>query len=397
MAFDLLAWVELAVRWFHLVAGIAWIGASFYFVWLDNSLETPKQGPPGVAGELWSVHGGGFYHNQKYLVTPGKLPEKLHWFYWEAYSTWLSGFALLCLIYYAGAELYLVDRSKAALTGWQATWVGLGALVAGWLVYDGLCRSPLKSNTPALAAIWFLAMTLAAFALTRVFSDGGAAIHIGAMLGTVMVANVFLVIIPNQRKITEAMEAGEAVNPALGLQGKQRSLHNNYMTLPVLLLMLSGHFPMVTGHEYNWLLFAGLSAVSILIRHFFNLKHRGQLRFELLGWAVAGGLVIALLASVERAAAPALEPVAVAPVSGQDAVVSALVQRHCTNCHSAAPTHPSFAAPPNGLVLATLDDVRLHRAAIYEQAVASQLMPLANEFEMTEDERRVLGAWLEAQ
>ncbi|NIR61155.1 MAG: urate hydroxylase PuuD, partial [Gammaproteobacteria bacterium] len=288
MELDLLAWVQLAVRWFHLVAGIAWIGASFHFIWLDNALEKPKSPAPGVGGEAWLVHGGGFYHNQKYLVAPARLPEHLHWFKWEAYSTWLSGFALLILIYYLGAEIYLVDPGRAALTGWQATAVGVGALIAGWLAYDGLCRSPLKDNAPAVALFWFVIMTLAAWGLTRVLSDRGAVIHVGAMLGTVMVGNVFLVIIPNQRKAVAAMARGEAPDAELGLQAKQRSLHNNYMTLPVLFMMIANHFPMVVGHDYNWAILAGLSAISILIRHFFNLKHRGRLHWELIGWAAAG-------------------------------------------------------------------------------------------------------------
>lgn len=394
MDLDLWAWVQLAVRWFHLVAGIAWIGASFHFIWLDNSLEKKPSLPKGVAGEAWLVHGGGFYHNQKYLVAPDQLPEHLHWFKWEAYSTWLSGFALLCLIYYAGAELYLVAPDKASLSGWQATAVGVGALVGGWLVYDGLCRSPLKDNTPALALFWFVIMTAAAWGLTRVLSDRGAVIHVGAMLGTVMVANVFLVIIPNQKKAVAAMMRGGAPDPALGLQGKQRSLHNNYMTLPVLLMMISNHFPMIVGHEQNWLLLSGLSAVSILIRHFFNLKHRGKLAWELVGWAAAGGVAIALFASIDRASSTVPTETAAPAGDELDFEVQAIVSHHCIQCHSARPSHPAFAAAPNGVIFNNLAAVRLRSQQIYEQAVAAQLMPLGNQTGMTTEEREALGAWI---
>jgi uncharacterized membrane protein len=393
VSLDLLPWIQLAVRWFHLVAGIAWIGASFHFIWLDNSLRRPKVPAPGVAGEAWLVHGGGFYHDQKYLVAPAHLPEHLHWFKWEAYSTWLSGFALLILIYYLGAELYLVDPAKAALTGWQATAVGVGALVAGWLVYDGLCRSPLRDNAPALALFWFLIMTAAAWGLTQVLSDRGAVIHVGAMIGTVMVANVFLVIIPNQTKAVAAMARGEAPDPRLGQEAKQRSLHNNYMTLPVLLMMISNHFPMVVGSDYNWAILAGLSAISLLIRHFFNLKHRGELHWELVGWAGAGGLAIALFASAERAASVP-PPLEIESLTSEEASVQSIISRHCASCHAYHPTHPAFAEAPNGVVLDTLASVRLRAPQVYEQAVAAELMPLGNQTGMTAEERRILGAWL---
>ena len=266
MIADLIAWLNLGVRWLHVIAGIAWIGSSFYFMWLDARLKADETTPKGVQGDLWAVHGGGFYHKRKYLSVPPDMPDDLHWFKWEAYTTWLSGSALLVLIYYLGAPTYLIDTSKADLAPWQAIGIGLGFLAGGWLVYDALCRSPLGQRLRLFGVVWFLILTAAAFALGHIFSNRGAFIHLGAIIGTVMVANVFLIIIPNQRKIVAAMLAGETPDPALGKRGKMRSVHNNYMTLPVLFLMVSNHYPMVIDHPLNWLLIAGIGLSGLTIR-----------------------------------------------------------------------------------------------------------------------------------
>ncbi len=339
MLADYVPWIELAVRWLHVVTGIAWIGASFYFVWLDGNIRKAEGGNPLVAGELWAVHGGGFYHNQKYLVAPERLPPHLHWFKYEAYFTWISGFLLLAVIYYLGADLYLIDKAKLALTAPEAIGISLAFLAGGWLVYDGLCRSPLGKDGPVFGAVWFLIVTAAGYALTRIFSDRAAFLHVGAIVGTVMVANVFFIIIPNQKKVVASMLAGETPDARLGLQAKQRSLHNNYMTLPVLLAMISNHFPMLTGSPINWLLLAALSICGIMIRHFFNLRHKGRIGYPLAIASVAVYVLTMLIAvdfehHNDRATT---KPVAFA-------AVRAIVDRHCIMC---TPRTPPMRGSPS--------------------------------------------------
>jgi uncharacterized membrane protein len=391
MAFDLAAWLNLALRWLHVIAGIAWIGASFYFVWLDNSLTAPDPPREGVKGELWAVHGGGFYHSQKYLVAPPNLPAHLHWFKWEAYATWLSGFALLCLMYYIQAPVYLIDPSKAALSQPEAIALGLAAILVGLAVYEGLCRSPLLVRPRLFGLIWFLVLTVAAWGLTRVLSDRGAIIHLGAIIGTVMVANVWLVIIPNQTKIVAAMRAGESVDPRLGAAGKQRSVHNNYMTLPVVFMMISNHYPMVTGSPLNWLLVALLSAAGVSIRHFFNLRHVGKVRPRFLAIGATAFGATALLAAL---------PVELSTASAAGDVrfeeVHAIVSRHCVMCHSTSPNHAGFTTPPGGVVFDTPEHIAAVAPRIYAMAVATKAMPLGNETGMTDQERADLGAWIKA-
>jgi uncharacterized membrane protein len=280
-----LEWLNLLVRWLHIITGIAWIGASFYFVWLDNTIKPPAPGSElakkGVAGELWAVHGGGFYNPQKYLVAPAELPKELHWFKWEAYSTWLSGFALLFIVYYLNAQAMMVDRSVADLTSWQAVGIGLGSLVVGWLVYDLLCRR-------------------------------AAYLHIGAMIGTIMVANVAHVIIPGQRKMVNAMMAGRKPDPVYGIRAKQRSVHNNYFTLPVLFLMISNHYAMTYRHQHAWAVLAVIMAAGVLIRHFFNLRHKGRIEWK---YPAAGVALLALLAVLIAPKAPTAQQPGVDPAA----------------------------------------------------------------------------------
>jgi len=384
------AWANLAIRWLHLVAGIAWIGSSFYFMWLDSHLKPPAKPPKGVAGELWSVHSGGFYHQMKFMVAPAGMPDELHWFKWEAYTTWISGFLLLALIFYVGADVNLIDASRLALTRWQAIGLGLGTLVAGWVVYDGLCRSPLGGNLKVFGVVWFLILTAAAWGLTRVFSDLGAAMHLGAIIGTVMAANVWLIIIPNQKKVVAQVLAGQAPDPALGKQAKQRSVHNNYMTLPVLFVMISNHYPMIVSAPLNWLWMAGLGVVGWTIRHFFNLKNAGQLRLDVLALGALAFATVAVLNETAKPPPPA--QVQVPPFTE----VRALIDRHCVACHAAQPTHKGVTAPPNGVILETDEGVAKYAAKIYERAVASHSMPLNNETHMTDADRASLGAWLKA-
>jgi len=390
MPSEIMPWVELAIRWAHVLAGISWIGTSFYFIWLDNSLRPPPEPKPGVGGELWAVHGGGFYHKQKYLVAPPELPEHLHWFKWEAYFTWISGFALLAVIYYLGAELFLIDRAKMELAPAAAIGLSLAFLVGGWLVYDGLCRSALGKRGEVFALVWSGVLVAAAYALGRIFSDRAAFMQVGAMIGTVMAANVFMVIIPNQRKATAAMLAGQAPDPALGTQAKQRSLHNNYMTLPVVLIMISGHYPMLWSGPLAWLVLAGLGGVGFLIRHFFNLKNRGSSQPMLLAGAAAAFVIVAVI-GIESQRAPAR--IADTTTFSE---ARAIVETHCTACHAATPTHAGFVTPPAGLDLTSPDAIRLNAPRILAQAVESEIMPLGNETGMTEAERAELGAWIRA-
>ncbi len=390
MSFDLAAWLNLAIRWLHLTAGIAWIGASFYFVWLDNNLSEPDPPREGVKGELWAVHGGGFYHSQKYLNAPAQMPGHLHWFKWEAYTTWLSGFALLIVLYYWQAPIYLIDRARMDLTQWQAIGTGLAFIFGGLAVYEGLCRSPIGKNGKLFGALWFAFLTAAAYAMTCIFSDRGAFIHVGAIIGTAMVGNVFLVIIPNQTKIVRTMLAGGTPDPRLGAMGKQRSVHNNYMTLPVLFIMISNHYPIITGHSLSWLLLAMLAAAAVSIRQFFTLRHFGQFGP---GYLFTAFILFYLTAMVATVVQP---KTAVAAKNVGFATAEAIIDKHCVACHSATPTHRGISAPPNGTAYDTPDEIVKYAPKIYERAVATTSMPLGNETGITDQERADLGAWIKA-
>jgi uncharacterized membrane protein len=382
MSFDLAEWLNLAIRWLHLVAGIAWIGSSFYFVWLDNHLKAPAEGE--ASGEIWSVHGGGFYHKQKYQVAPSAMPEDLHWFKWEAYFTWISGFSLLVLIYYVGAQSFLIDPAKANLSPAAAIAIGLAALALGWLVYDLMCRSPLASSNLALGFWWFVVLVFAAFALDGLFSARAAYMHVGAMIGTVMVANVFVIIIPNQRKVVADLIAGRTPDPALGAAAKQRSLHNNYMTLPVLFIMLSPHYPMTYGAQRPWLVLALLGLTGVAVRHVFNRRGRGQST----GWTIVLAIALAL-ASVTYVT---LEKGRIAPAPAQAlayADIAPILATHCAGCHNVNP-------PPRGVALDSFEHVRAQSARIKAMAVDSTVMPLGNPTRMTPAERQRLGAWIAA-
>lgn len=393
-AIDWAEWLNLAIRWLHLTAGIAWIGSSFYFVWLDNHLKPPRAGE--ASGEVWSVHGGGFYHKQKYVVAPATLPDDLHWFKWEAYFTWLSGFSLLVLVYYVGAKSFLIDPSRAALAPLDAIGIGLSALVLGWLVYDGLCRSPLGRDNRALGLAWFAFLVLAAWALCQLFSPRGAYLHVGAMIGTVMAANVFMIIIPNQRKVVAALKAGQQPDPALGKAGKQRSVHNNYMTLPVLFIMISHHYPMTYGAQRPWLVLALLGATGVAVRHVFNLRHRdAPTGRTILVAAVLALLSVTYVTAEKAASAPATSAASQAPAAPTYASVEPIFRKHCVACHAAQPTHEGITAPPLGVLL----DNAQHAAAVAPRikavAVDAEIMPLGNETGITRAERDALGRWID--
>jgi uncharacterized membrane protein len=387
----ILEWLNLIVRWLHLVTGIAWIGASFYFVWLDNTIRPPAPGSDlakkGVSGELWAVHGGGFYNPQKYLVAPAELPKELHWFKWEAYSTWLSGFALLIIVYYFNAQAMMIDRPVADLTSMQAVGIGLASLVIGWTVYDLLCRSKLGRHDLAFGAVMFVFLVASAWVLNKYLSGRAAYIHVGAMIGTIMVANVLMLIIPGQRKMVAAMAAGGKPDPIHGLRAKQRSVHNNYFTLPVLFIMISNHYAMTYRHPHAWAVLAVIMAAGILIRHFFNLRHKGRTEYK---YPIAGVLLLLALAVAIAPKAPVAAPAV------EFAQVQAIVMQRCVTCHSDHPTQPGFAAAPAGIMLNSPELIHQNAAKIYQQAVQLKAMPIANLTNMTDAERAQVGAWFEA-
>ena len=384
-------WLNLLVRWLHMIAGIAWIGSSFYFVWLDNHLEPPKSGADrdkGVGGELWSVHGGGFYHAQKYRVAPQALPETLHWFKWEAYTTWLSGMFLLVLVYWLGAGIYLIDPSVASLSPAAAIGISFTFIVAGWLVYDGLCKSPLASNGGLFAGVLLLLTAVLAWGLCQVFGGRGAYIHFGAVLGTIMAANVFFVIIPGQRQMVAAAERGEAPDPLPGIRGKQRSVHNTYFTLPVLFTMISNHFAMTYNHEFNWAILVAISLAGALLRVYFVARHSGR----------ASPLPIIAAAVLLLAVAVAIAPRSTAASMGRvefDAVRT-VVHERCTSCHAASPEYPGFQAPPAGVVLETDAQILAEALRIHHQTVVTRVMPIGNLTNITEEERGLIDRWYRA-
>jgi uncharacterized membrane protein len=390
----LLDWGSLLVRWIHIITGIAWIGSSFYFVWLDNHLLPPEvpDGDPGVAGELWAVHGGGFYRARKYKVAPERLPRTLHWFYWEAYSTWLSGVGLLSLLYFFQADAYLIDPAVRMLSRGAAVAIAIGILIGSWLVYDALCRSQLgRSNVKLGIAVALLACVLA-WGVCELFSGRGAFIMFGAAIGTIMVANVFFVIIPGQRELVRARQEGREADPAPGLRGKQRSVHNTYFTLPVLFVMISNHYAMTYGAHDNWLVLIAMSFSGVCIRAWFVARHKPEGRQGitpllplLMGFL---GLLIVIIG---------LYPDDPALVAGAEPVTTtqaeAILGVRCVPCHSRAPTQPGFNAPPNGIVLNSPAQVRAHLADVQKQ-LTLRTMPLGNITGMTDVERARLLQWL---
>lgn len=416
MEAHLTEWLNLSIRWVHMITGIAWIGASFYFVWLENNLNR-KNPRDGLSGDLWAIHGGGIYHLEKYKLAPPKMPDNLHWFKWEAYFTWMSGVALLTVVFYLNPTLYLiapgVDLSPAAAIG-----IGIGSLVAGWFIYDLLCDSPLGKQPALLGLILFVLVIGAAWGFTQVFSGRGAYIHVGALIGTIMVGNVFRIIMPAQRALVKAIEENRTPDPALPAKGLLRSRHNNYFTLPVLFIMISNHFPSTYGSQYNWLILAGIAVIAVLVRHYFNTRHESN-RFA---WTLpAGALGMICLAFVTspnyKAATPspvvsapqapasapaqaAEQPAGQAPQasassgSPQFDKVHSVIQERCTVCHSAKPTSPLFTAAPAGVMFDTPQQIQAMAPKIQAQAVASQIMPLGNITQMTPEERELIGSWI---
>ena len=378
----LLEWLNLLLRWAHAIVGIAWIGASFYFIWLDNHLEPARDAK--LAGELWAVHGGGFYRAEKFKVAPAQMPATLHWFKWEAYWTWITGFALLALMYYANAELYLIDPQVLPLSRPAAIGIGLATLVGGYATYEGLCRSPLAKRDLLLSAALLVLLAFAAWGLTRLFSGRGAFLHYGAILGTIMVANVAHVIIPGQRRMVEAMKAGRTPDPRDGLMGKQRSVHNTYFTLPVVFTMVSTHYAAVFGHRWAWVVLVLLTLAGALVRVWFVMRHKGRAP----AWVwIAGVLLAVAAAALISPARP--KPGAAAAFSD----VKRVIDVRCLSCHTDKPSFQGLAEAPKGVKLDTPERVRAQSLQIHQQTVLSRAMPPGNLTGLTEDERALLDRW----
>jgi uncharacterized membrane protein len=383
-------WVNLLLRWAHMIVGIGWIGTSFYFMALDYSLDTNERKSKGVYGTAWEVHGGGFYHVEKFTVAPPQMPSHLQWFQWDANLTFMTGFGLLIVQYYLHAKSYLIDPSVMPLETWQAVAISVASLLAGWAIYDGLCRSPIGRHTVPLGVCVFVLILLAAVLYTKVFSARGAFLHVGAFVGTIMAFNVFMIIIPNQRKVVAQLIAGEVPEARYGQIGKQRSTHNNYLTLPVLVMMVSPHYPFLSAHPQSWMVVALIIIAGAMIRHYIN-RVDARDDWNSFGWAApvaAFALCCAIYVTAPRA------PAATGAVA--DADILAITAKHCTMCHSRKPTHESFQEPPKNVTLESIDSIKKYAPLILTQTVQNKAMPLGNQTGMTEDERAKVGAWIAA-
>jgi len=395
-------WISQIIRWTHVITAVAWIGSSFYFIHLDLSLKKRDGLPEGVSGEAWQVHGGGFYNMRKYLVAPPELPKELTWFKWESYSTWISGFFLIVWVYYLHADLYTIDPAVRALEPWQAPAIGIGGIVVSWFAYEGLCRSPLGRNGVVLGVALFVYILLAAFAFTQVFNGRAAFLHTGAMIATWMSASVFFIIIPNQKKVVATLLAGGTPDPKLGKEAKLRSTHNNYLTLPVIFLMLSNHYPLAWSSRYAVAIIGLIVIAGAVIRHFFNSQHAGK-GSPWWTWAVAAlciwtAIWLSIIGKPDYANlsnAPAATTPAAVTASFDEAVLT--IQSRCSMCHAAEPVWEGIVTAPKGVRLDTPEEIARHAEIIRIQSVLTHAMPPNNITEMTLDERKAVATWLAAK
>jgi uncharacterized membrane protein len=384
-----LEWLNMFFRWFHVIAGVAWIGASFYFVCLDNSLENPPQWKKdkGIGGDLWAIHGGGFYEVAKYKLGPEKMPENLHWFKWEAYTTWLTGMVMLWIVYYIGAESFLIDSTRMDFTQGEAIAAGMGFIIAGVAVYEAMVRSPLQKNSKLFGLILFGFLIFMSWFAFQIFSARGAYIHVGAILGTIMAGNVFLGIMPAQRALVEAVERGESPDPKYGAFAKLRSTHNNYFTLPIIFIMISNHYPMTYGHEQGWLVLVAIGFISAYARHFFNLKNQGVSKPSIL---VISAIMLAALAA-------AMVPAKIEAQKGEvvltDVQAMVIVEQRCVSCHAVSPSNAGFAMAPAGIILESAEQALAMKDKMIP-ALQTGYMPLGNLTKMTDLERQQLMVWL---
>ena len=385
-------WLNLVIRFAHLITGIAWVGASFYFVWLDNHLETPPQekADKGIGGDLWAIHGGGFYEVAKYKLAPPKMPATLHWFKWEAYTTWITGFLLLSLMFYVGAESYLIDKRVADLTQWQAIGLGLGSIVVGVGIYELLVRTKLRNHGIILGLILFVVATALSYGLTQIFSARGAYMHMGAIIGTIMAGNVFFGIMPSQRALVKAVEEGKAPDPVYGLNAKVRSTHNTYTTLPIIFIMISNHYPMTFNHSANWLVLMAIVLITAAVRQYFVLRHFGKQKPLILVASVVATIVLAV------AIAPRSVEISDEQLKQEvtDSQVTQIIEQRCGTCHAENPTDDIFTIAPAGLVFSNIDTIKQWGPRIQARVIDAKDMPFMNKTEMTDEERTQLAIWL---
>jgi uncharacterized membrane protein len=397
------AWAEFAVRWLHVITAIAWIGSSFYFIALDLGLRKSPSLAPGAYGEEWQVHGGGFYHIQKYLVAPDKMPDHLIWHKYQSYWTWMSGFVLLVLVYYVGAEFYLIDLDKMDLQVWQAVAISVASLGLGWVIYDLLCKSRFGEDNTRLMVLLFVLLVIMAWGYTQVFTGRAALLHLGAFTATIMSGNVFFIIIPNQKIVVADLKAGRTPDAKYGKIAKQRSTHNNYLTLPVLFLMLSNHYPLAFASDYNWLIAGLVFLMGVTIRHFFNSMHMGQ-GYKWWTWGLTTALfagAVALSVLGQPKAEQEADLASLTPAAARFAADPAFedvywtVQGHCSMCHAEEPLWPGLHWAPKAVVLETEAQVARAAQAIYLQSGVSHAMPPGSTVLMDDFARQQIRAWFE--
>jgi uncharacterized membrane protein len=384
----MMEWLNIIVRLMHITFGIAWIGASFYFVFLENALNRTDNVRDELAGNLWAVHGGGFYYLEKYKIAPKTIPKSLHWFKYEAYFTWVSGFCLLFIVYYFNAKEFLIDKNVLDINSFTAIAIGIGSFVAGWLIYDILCKTPLVRKEALFAFTGFIIAIAFAYFYAHVFSGRAAYIHFGAMLGTIMAANVFFVIIPSQKAMVKAAREGKPLNPELGKNAGRRSLHNNYFTLPVLFVMISNHFPGTYGNKYSWAVLAAITLGTAGVKHYLNLREKGQLSVWVMPVSVLIILATCFLTAPKKETNECKSEISFAEVN-------TIIQQRCTSCHSSHPTDNTISAPPKGIVYDTHEEIVKYKSQIMQMAVVTKMMPLNNKTNITQEERDKIRCWIE--
>ena len=388
----LLDWLNLIVRWIHVIVGIAWIGTSFYFNWLDSRLDREIDSE-NIEGELWSVHSGGFYNINKLKGPPKKFPKELHWFKWEAYATWISGFVLLIIVYYLNAEGLMIDKNVNDISPLTAIIISLIFLVGSWFLYDFLCESKLVNHTTLFTIICFFISVVVCYLLTKIYGSRAAYIHVGASLGTIMALNVFRVIIPSQKNMVNAALKNQKPNLSMGINAKRRSIHNNYITLPVLFIMISAHYPFTYGHKYNWLILASISIIGVLVRHYFNLRNKKQYKPWILPVAAVGMLILIFYTTLPRIFSnqknltSSLEQISFIEINN-------IIKYRCGVCHTKNPTFEGFEDPPLGIVFDTPDDILKNIDKIKSQVIDSDIMPPGNLTGITETEKVKINLWI---
>ncbi len=380
-------WLSLLVRWSHFIVGIAWIGASFYFNWLENHLRRQNT-PEDTAGDLWAVHGGGFYYLKKFAVAPAELPASLHWFKWEAYATWLSGMALLIIVFYWNAQTYMLNPQVSIITTTTAIAIGILSLLSSWIVYDLLCCSNLSRYEGFLGVLIFAWFVILAWILSSLLSGRAAYIHVGAAIGTIMVANVFRVIIPAQKDLVNAVTENRSPDAGKGRRALQRSRHNNYLTLPVLFIMISSHYPATYNHPHSWLVLLIFSLAAVAVRHYFNIRHLPGFR----AWPLIAAVLL-LIGLVIATAPPQRSQTGASMAVVKTGDIYAIIGQRCMNCHSAAPSFQGFTSAPLGIELDSEEGLVQHAEKVYQAVVITRTMPLANLTQMTDSERNLVASW----